>query len=100
MGPDARVAGHAARRVGTRRGGGCRAKKKNVRRHISGQFHKIVPPQFLVHYPGYSRYDCWSAEKNVSCHILGHFHKIVPSQFLASCGFLIKYNCLHAVRKM
>ena len=72
MGPHARGAGHAARRAGTKergggggneKGGGGRAKRKNVRRHISGQFHKIVPPQFLVHYPGYSRYDCWSAGK-------------------------------------
>ena len=64
MCPDARGAGHAARRVGTKEGGGgCRAKIKNVRRHISGQFHKIVPPQFLVYYPGYSRYDRWSAGK-------------------------------------
>ena len=46
-----------------REGGGVEPSKKNVRRHISGQFHKIVPPQFLVHYPGYSRYDCWSAGK-------------------------------------
>ena len=55
-----------------KRGGGGRAKIKNVRRHISGQFHKIVPPQFLVHYPGYSRYDCWSAGK---CE-LSHFRTL------------------------
>ena len=44
-------------------GGGSSQGKQMCVVTFQDNFTKLCPPQFLVHFPGYSRYDCWSAKK-------------------------------------